>query len=509
MEVPEFPLLATSRIASPNFGQDDALAVTDRNAIGSFDACTLQGLGSGGHMDDTPASGFLARSVVNQAILDANANGTHYLFTYMNMMETADNGSSKADYLDAVDGPGSYDGWTRDSAGVKVSFFGTSFGVNLSNYVAVDGDGDRYAEWYADNIVEPDYVDVMTAASVPVGGAGGCNIFIDNYQLHANKSGVDWDNNVGGNDDAQDYYDPEDAAHVAADPIAVIAYSGWRENHRKGKNRVITNNPTMVVLPNTNQWSEEHSGAIGDLRDVILEYRLDGQTEKADVHGGFSENNMNRNFPRSGVSYSGVNNGTSGSMERSYNNAHQSYRFAQDPKIVFFAWGFECLQSSSTPAGGHAIWPNIPASNAKWNAYRWTHGATLMGNCHYSVGGIQVGTSTSGRAKSTPLFDEMGLINTGTTGLSRKWMGAAVDDIQVAARETTIWWREFENALVIVNFDNDEANSDATVTFADLPGDNTTWKRINGSQDSTWNDNSNVTANFDIPPIDGIILERR
>jgi len=88
-------------------------------------------------------------------------------------------------------------------------------------------------------------------------------------------------------------------------------------------------------------------------------------------------------------------------------------------------------------------------------------------------------------------------------------MGEAVDDPQSAARSGTLWWREFDNALVIFNADNDEANSDSTVTFANLPGDNTTWKRITGSQDSSWNDGSNVTANFNIPPIDAIILERR
>ena len=511
-----YPLLATGRFGGMNYGQDDAYSAADRAAIGSMDASLLFGFGGADFMDTTPpATNWLSRTAANIEILAGNATSSHYISTYFNMMETADNGSIQANYLDSVTGPNGWDGWTYNSAHVKVVTFGSSIGANISNYVSVDGNGQRYPEWYADNIIQLEYINPHVVAGVGV-GINGINTHLDNFQLHANTSNIDWDNAVGANDDAQDYYDSEDAAHVSADPIAVIAYSGFRENYMKGKKRIESNNPGIYCFPNTNQWAEEYTGAVSGLRDVILEYRLSGDTTQADVEGGLSQNNSFNNpaaFPRSAVTATGVTHprGTSiGSWQRCYNDIYKGVDAAQEPNIVFSQWHVSCLQPFNLGAAGEPVWPNVPSSSASWNMARWVMVTSWLAGAHCAIEGIQVGATTAGRNRSTPIFDEFGLINNNVTNLlNSSWMGAPVDGPQTAARTGTLWWREFANALIILNSENDDTVGAATVPFASLPGDNTTWKRLDGFQDPTWNDGSNITADFTIPPIDAIVLERR
>jgi hypothetical protein len=132
---------------------------------------------------------------------------------------------------------------------------------------------------------------------------------------------------------------------------------------------------------------------------------------------------------------------------------------------------------------------------------------------YFACSGTQVGSNTAGRGQNTVFFDEMGLINTATTKLFEKWMGEAIDAPQEAPRVShatgEIWWREFDNALVIVNTDNDSTNSAALVTTATLPGGADEWMTFNGSQDSAVNDNSALGATLSINPVDGIILVRK
>ena len=521
-----YPLTYTSRGGSLNLYQDDALAAENRVAIGLMDACHVIGFDSGTQVDTSPpASGYLTRVNGNKEILAASPDNSHYLCTYHNVTEAFDRTTPARaleikTYIDGLDGPGSDDGWAYNSAGDKVLLFGFQYTINLSQHVA-DKNGLNYPEWYADNMVQPYYIDPHIVGGVKIGGPGGINVMLDNHQHHSNKSGIDW-NNDGSNDDAQDYYDTEEANHLLQDDIATYAYASVRTNMRSGVERMWANNPGLFVLTNTNQWADDPDDRSipedpANLRNCILEYRLSGATDQAYTHGGFSEGNSNSSFPRSGVYKDGTNAGTTGSWEKTYSNTYQSTRLCQEPSIIACSFWVECLQSGSTGAGGKAEYSPVPASNAVWNMARWAMCTAWIAGAHTSITGIQVGASTAGRAQSTPLFDEFGLINgsvdygfgTGTTKLFRKWMGSPITDPPTVAHDGTIWIREFTNALVVLNSDNDPANSDAVVDVSGLPGGASEWTRFNGSQDSSANSGNPASSDFNVPPVNAIVLARK
>jgi hypothetical protein len=518
----QFPLLGTSRIGNSNLYQDDTLAVIDRQAIGSLDASLLMGLGGNTSTDQTPPpSGWIARTNATREILNANAANEHYLFTYFNAGETSDGGEQAA-YLDAVVGPNGWDGWLRNVSGDRVSTWPNNYGVNCSNYVQADPvTGWRYMEWYADRRIQQDYIDVHEAAGIKIGGAGGINFNLDNFQLHINRSGCDWDNNIGGNDNAREYYDPEYAPHVAADPIAVIAYSGQRANLMKAANLIKDRYPNILFAPNTNTWQQRPSNNgeesdIGSLRNCILEYRFNGDPNTGDVHGGFSENNTFNDplaWPRTAVAADGTTHArgpSAGSWIRSYCNIYQSIRLSREPKIVFYAGLIECLTSGTVGAGGQTLFsPVVHPTGSAWNLARWMAVTSWLCGAYFSPEGVVVGTESQGRARSTPIFDFFGLTNTSTTKLYRKWMGAAVDGVQTAARWGTLWGREFDNAFILLNPNNDDTDPPVTFTTSQLPGGASEWMNYQGFDDTTVCDGSYLGATEDIASIDARIWVRR
>jgi len=137
-----------------------------------------------------------------------------------------------------------------------------------------------------------------------------------------------------------------------------------------------------------------------------------------------------------------------------------------------------------------------------------------MADSTYCCSGIKVGTNNTGNGRSTPVFEEFGLIGgsvdyglgTGSTKLFRKCWGEAVDPIQTAPISGTEWRREFTNVLVIANSSRD---SSITVDVSTLPGGASEWKRFNGTQDSTTNDGTDASSDFVIPKIDAIFLVRK
>ena len=509
-----YPKTATPRTGAPNWGQDGALAATDRIAIGLMDACSLTGFGTS-FMDTTPpANNWISRTQVSQEIIDANPDGSNYLFYYENHMETGANGSLKAQYLDAQTGPNGSDGWCRDQNGVQFSW-GFGIGTNNSNFVQADSNGQHYPEWHADNIIQVELIDPHIAAGVKIGGKGGVNAMFDNVQLHSNKSGCDWDQN-GSKDNTETKYDPENAQHVADDPVAVIAYSGFRENSLKGVKRYESNNPGSIALINSNQHSEEHRGAVADLRSAILEYRLSGDTETYDFHSGFSEQNANNvasQSPRSGVGSNGLNRGQSGTWQAMYNNVYQSVRLAKEPKVVFLGIGTECLSGATNGPAGRAIWPNIPDPASAWNMARWGFATACIAGAYYAPAGVQIGTQRSGTVQSTPLFEFMGLINgsvdygfgSGVTKLFRHWMGTRTAAIPTEALVSTIWVGYWENCVLVLNSDNNEANSDYSLDTSLLTGG--PYKQYLGdTQNTSVHNGADIGATLVCPPIDAHIL---
>jgi hypothetical protein len=259
----------------------------------------------------------------------------------------------------------------------------------------------------------------------------------------------------------------------------------------------------------------------------MKEYRLDANdTEsKSFTNLGLSENNnwrpteLKDGYMRSHTLWTGVTSASGGTWQEAYNNIAMPRKRLSDPAIVEGEWVVDCLQDGVSPGSypfSKTIWPNVPRTDSAWNAHRWGMITCWLCGAHYCCSGVIDETaSTTGERRATPLFDEFGLINgstdygfgSSTTKLFYKWMGEAVDDMQVAARQGTyLWMREFDNALIIINTNHEDSDPDETVDVSALPGGATKWKRFAGVQDSAWNDGTDASSDFAIPSIDGIVL---
>ena len=178
------------------------------------------------------------------------------------------------------------------------------------------------------------------------------------------------------------------------------------------------------------------------------------------------------------------------------NLIRQAVGFAIAPKVCSIDWEVELDdQFNPTLAGGSPM-----------HLCRWAMATTLLDDGVFSLNGTTVGGS---EYKAAALLDEPGLINAPTTGLSKHWLGAAIDAFQVTpVQGTNIWIREFTNGLVVVNSGNDPAGAATTVLIGSIPGGAGTFKRIDGLQDPGVNDGSTVNGGFSLNQVDALILER-
>jgi len=148
---------------------------------------------------------------------------------------------------------------------------------------------------------------------------------------------------------------------------------------------------------------------------------------------------------------------------------------------------------------------NNPQAGSAFNLARWAMVSTMLDDGYIGI------SMSSPRQYGTAIhFDEYGTINTGTTGLSKGWLGQPISAPQRVAWTGTLWKREFENGIVIINTNNDETNGGTTVpvTSGTDPIGAGIFKRITGSQDPGVNNGSIVNSNFTLSPIDAIVLER-
>ena len=130
-----------------------------------------------------------------------------------------------------------------------------------------------------------------------------------------------------------------------------------------------------------------------------------------------------------------------------------------------------------------------------------------------------------------PLWDEWGVENIGTTGLSREWMGEPLENGQLtkelALAGSSVWLgtdsngifkREYTNGLVLSNSQKSLTGfriipviAGGTLDDGHLPSGD--WKLINGFQDPAVNDDSiinttNYPSGYRLNAIDGRILVR-
>lgn len=86
----------------------------------------------------------------------------------------------------------------------------------------------------------------------------------------------------------------------------------------------------------------------------------------------------------------------------------------------------------------------------------------------------------------------------------RDWMGIPLEVSQGAPRSLGVYWREFTNALVGFNPEN---NGTQVITLPN-PGAGKKWQRISGSQNPAVNDGTDTGATLSITENNGFILKR-
>ena len=481
---------------------DDATGVGLRAALVNVDYANL-GLFEDGPWDNGDPD-YLTRQELYDALLnESTGNPDMYITEYTDIMETSlgsDSGvkcftetgpTGAEDYWDAEADEEPYnstgdpvsDWWGRASNGDKVEAWGTSFLINITDWVTVDASGRRYPQWRGDRVID----EILYVTTPKTGAKGSLGVYGDVMIHHANKSSVDWDGD-GVNEDADDDWDDDGPGEEAA--------TKWRAGHIAYFDRI---RETYASINGVGNWTRHVEGS-GDSDNTDMSFLPVVYDEYyMRMAGGHVQNNSlpSPRWPHSGVLSDGTQRdpkNASDNWQRVANAHVQTLLASTSPNLCSMDWRV-VLDDHFDPTSAGSV----------MNLARWGLGTVLV-----LGGGFFYLNSNSSNYRKVPLLDETGLINTGTTGLSKGWLGYPIDDPQRTPQQSTnIWWREFDNGLVILNTDGDDAASATTVTFANLPGDNTTWKRIDGSQDSSWNDGSNVTANFNLPPIDCIILERR
>ena len=523
-----YPLLGTVRIGNRNYSQSGSLAALDRQAMGLFDAVLLGGFFGSDQDSGSPGPNWISRTQVTQEILDSYPGVDPYVFTYLNQMESSQSGSF-ATKIGSETGPNGTDWWFRDSTGSIVT---TGFGslINITDQVTPDSEGRRFPQWYVDTRVQTELIDPHIVAGIGY-GKGGMNGWWDNLGVKVRKSAVDPDQDAA-NNDMQQYFDADDATHMSGNDQygqprseAVGYVSEYRANQIDALKRIQNANPGFLCGGNTNQWDDV------DGTYIIREYRVSfGDINSPSwTQTGLSENNTwgPSGFPRTGTWNDGTYIGAGNTWKSAYDNIYlvSASPGLSAPNIVFGEFDVSCNDSATTGPGGNPIYDSIPSSNASYDVFRWGFCTALIAGAYASISGTVVGTQQSGRRHMSVLFDEYGLINgninygfgrgadngDGTFGtrLFRKWMGQPLEPPPTAANADGSWSREFTNALLILNPENNKANSHIVIDVSALPGGATEWTRFVGFQDTSVNTGNDADSDFNMPPVNAIVLVRK
>ena len=506
-----FPRLAAIRINSRAYAEDNATGDFERSRIALADVCVL-GLIADSSRWDGGNPDYLQRDEIYDDLMTKNPD--LYMFDYTDVMEKSEESSGNflQDALDGGVGPGGSDWWAYkdvdDGFDItnRVSTFGTSYNTNLTTFVTPDGNGNRYPEVYAISR-QIEFLDKSTTRGT---GKGGINIFNDVMRLSPKSSNTDFDGD-GVKDDARKHFDPTDSEHMAVnDGDAVAVAAAWRAGLAAYLNKLKDDNLSnggLLVMGETPGWSRQYGGTDPNNAPTLPAEYINL------LHGGHLNQQMRgTSFSLTGVLSDGKKDPDTnfGSWQLAFN----SYTYCLDNMLTpagldapLVINDFHVLLSpyplSNSPQG-NAIETSDPQTGTAFNAFRWALSTTLQGNGYLNISG-----EPGSNFHNTPIFDEYGLINTGTTGLSAKWLGNAIDAPQLLPKQgDNIYARKFDNGIAIVNTDKDETNPATTVVLATIGINAGDYKRITGVQDSGFNDGSTVNGNFSLEPIDGILLEK-
>ncbi len=491
-----YPRIAAGRIGTRDFDSEPEKSYV---AQAHFAVINTQPRGSG---SPTETETMLA------ALLSVNPDLTVYLYT--DLQEGGfDSGSDEDVRLQSLTGPsngGSWtpnDGYARDTSGVRISTFGDSTTINITRNMIPHADGRRFPEWKADHEIQVYWLD-------PHNSPGDTRIHLYNdvtdHKPLTDRTDLDRD---GNNDEGRSEWQFGEVGFEIANQ--------WREGHGDFFDRVRENNPDnsdLLIHVNATTWSNETSDP--NPANWVGPHTFYDQT----VNGGWCENLSHQ----TSFNFSGINVTTNGVLTS--NPDFGSFRMAQNcinfvlrdtlaPKHVMAQWTVGINPASRNPIVGTNM------TSASMGLMRWGLCGCLLTDAYFYA------TPTNFEFNRMILWDEQGVINQGTTGLSREWLGAPIDDSQLvqetALGGSSVWLgsdsngifkREFTNGLVLVNSSNSLTGSISITVKVGADEANGEleqgkWRRINGLQDPSYNDGTTVDAGvLTIPAINGIVLER-
>jgi len=508
----DFPHVSFEMIGPRNFAKDDEDGVALRANLVKADYCGF-GLYGNGPWDNANPD-YLTRQELYDEILAAAPD--MYMTEYTNPMEEDRDGTVAADLVDWLydeTGPtgaeahwithsgertppdiGSAvnDHWTRRADGEHVSTFGTGnyVNTNITDYTTIDGSGRRFPQRYGDWTL----AEIMYVTTPKDGTKGSVGAYGDVMGWQPKTNWADY-NGDGSQDNARDEWQDGGQGETSA--------TKWRAGYRDYFLRLRAAHPNMLAVGN---WTEhliryavnpDDPGGRYNGTDMgvlpIMHDEYDGL-----MNGGHVQNAcLPSGSPESGVFSDGTKNPSPGAgqgWQFMYNTHVQAMLASIEPHLCSMDWRVVIGPSAGTLN---------PGAGTVFHLARWGFATVCMDNGFFAL------NDSGANYKSAPLLDETGLINTGTTGISKGWGGQPIDDPQRAPTQgSNIWMREFANMLVVLNTDWDRSGSATTVLVSNLPGGAGTWKRLNGSQDSTFNDNSTVNSNFSLGQVDAVFLER-
>jgi len=521
-----FPRVGSLRHNSRVYGEDNSDGEYDREHIAAHDGVML-GMFYNGPWDSSSAAdypgdpggtnGWLSRDAIVDDLLTRNPN--LIIYDYVNVMESGLTGASqiKADFLDSMTGPNGSDGWVYKPIAFttqtftdanKYSTWPNTYNTNITEYaVGPAPDYFSYPEWFA-TFVKEKHMDPI------ISNPGKVHIYFDVVLNRPKKAGTDMDGNED-EDDCNNHWDPLDSEHVAHNGGQSVELSRqWRQGQADCINKVKSYQSDLLITVETpgnnfGGWPRGYNSVDPEDAPAMM-------TEYVDlVHGGFMTGQTGDqglwpegSWPISGIANNGekaLNQDATAGFRAALNAYTYIMDNTMDPKHVFNDWGCVLtpyLDPRHPSPEGNTIETSEPTgAGTAWNCFRVGSCMTLLDNGLISIVG-----KPGGNGNSSPWFDEFGFHNTGTTGLSPKWLGQAVDGVQRTARQgSNIFIREFDNGWVVVNSDLDGSATSIDISVFGSPG---SVKRINGVQDPSHNDGSTVTEDFDLDPIDGIWLEK-
>ncbi len=448
----------------------------------------------------------------------------HTVFVYSDLPESSDSDpspdpGSAQEFLEDATGPGGTDGYVYDAAThtIRQGDFGDLKWTNITLAMTPLG-GRRYSEWYADEEVQPK-LDFYNTPGTPA-RVGAYNDVTDHKPRGNN---TDYNGNSV-RDDARDDYN-------TAGTEGWTVGDAYREGHRRFTLRIRDNNSTIgdfEVIGNLVTHWNEWSGTVADMFRAVdfagnptatgiwTQYE-DGVWDGAWMEGQagtWDDTEANpSSFPFCGITQDKVDGGLVVQPFGSWRLAMNGYLYLMHEcggrKLVLDHWGM-WVGGNFTDAVNPVVGSNTGSANMTLG--RWGLCSTLMDD------GFHCNDNRRSVHNVTVALDEWGTINQSTTGLTRGYLGQAID-AGLLARELaagnhdpwsgTLYARRFDNGAA---FANSSSTSSATITvkvgasWAAGEIESGMYKLINGHQDPAVNDGSTLTSNYVIGPHDGRVL---